>query len=101
MQAKKDSGLSYTEEPNRDGIKVDNVGNRMLQKMGWQEGQGLGKGNQGRTDIIHVSVYPVRKFLQGFTIEFWIYYLGLNLMLTDSEKSTNCGSRASRNAYGR
>ncbi|CAG7664880.1 unnamed protein product [Allacma fusca] len=52
MQAKKDINLSYVEEPTKDGIKDDNVGNRMLQKMGWQEGQGLGKGNQGRTDII-------------------------------------------------
>jgi RNA-binding protein 5/10 len=52
MQAKKDINLAYVEEPTRDGIKDDNVGNRMLQKMGWQEGQGLGKGNQGRTDII-------------------------------------------------
>ena len=59
MQAKKDSGTSYVEEPTRDGIKMDNVGNRMLQKMGWQEGQGLGKGNQGRTDIIHVGVCSV------------------------------------------
>jgi len=33
-------------------IGDDNVGNKMLQRMGWKEGLGLGKANQGRTDII-------------------------------------------------
>lgn len=37
-------------------IGAENVGNRLLQKMGWTEGQGLGKQNQGRTTIIQVSV---------------------------------------------
>lgn len=36
-------------------IDQSNVGNRLLQKMGWSEGQGLGKSNQGRTNIIEVS----------------------------------------------
>lgn len=36
-------------------IDESNVGNRLLQKMGWSEGQGLGKSNQGRTNIIEVS----------------------------------------------
>lgn len=35
-------------------IGAENVGNRLLQKMGWTEGQGLGKSNQGRTTIIQV-----------------------------------------------
>lgn len=35
-------------------IGAENVGNRLLQKMGWSEGQGLGKTNQGRTTIIQV-----------------------------------------------
>ncbi|ODM92180.1 RNA-binding protein 5-A [Orchesella cincta] len=52
MQAKKDLSTSYVEEPTRTGIKNDNIGNRMLQRMGWQEGQGLGRDNQGRVDII-------------------------------------------------
>lgn len=38
-------------------IGAENVGNRLLQKMGWTEGQGLGKTNQGRTTIIQVSYY--------------------------------------------
>lgn len=36
-------------------IGESNLGNRMLQKMGWTEGQGLGRANQGRTNIIEVS----------------------------------------------
>lgn len=35
-------------------IGNENVGNKLLQKMGWSEGQGLGKSNQGRTTIIQV-----------------------------------------------
>lgn len=38
-------------------IGVENVGNRLLQKMGWTEGQGLGKSNQGRTTIIEVNTF--------------------------------------------
>lgn len=32
-----------------------NMGNKLLQKMGWQEGMGLGRSNQGRTNIIEVE----------------------------------------------
>lgn len=38
-------------------IGENNVGNRLLQKMGWTEGQGLGRSNQGRTNIIEVSAF--------------------------------------------
>ncbi|XP_069703228.1 RNA-binding protein 5-like [Periplaneta americana] len=46
--------ISY-EEPTKAGIGSDNVGNKLLQKMGWQEGMGLGKSNQGRTSIIQAE----------------------------------------------
>jgi len=36
-------------------IGEDNVGNKMLQKMGWKDGLGLGKANQGRTEIIEAK----------------------------------------------
>lgn len=36
-------------------IGTENVGNKLLQKMGWTEGQGLGRMNQGRTTIIQVK----------------------------------------------
>lgn len=38
-------------------IGENNVGNRLLQKMGWSEGQGLGRKNQGRTNIIEVCIF--------------------------------------------
>jgi len=47
------------------GLTSNNVGNKLLQKMGWQEGQGLGKGNQGRTTIIEVKIH-----LNAFSLFF-------------------------------
>jgi len=47
------------EEPTKKKIGGDNVGNKLLQKMGWQEGMGLGKSNQGRTDIIQAESRPM------------------------------------------
>ncbi|CAH1103412.1 unnamed protein product [Psylliodes chrysocephalus] len=52
-------------------IGAENVGNRLLQKMGWTEGQGLGKQNQGRTTIIqaeqHSSTVGLGNKLPGYT----------------------------------
>lgn len=36
-------------------ISAENVGNKLLKGMGWTEGQGLGRVNQGMTDIIQVE----------------------------------------------
>lgn len=36
-------------------IGEGNIGNKLLQKMGWSEGQGLGRSNQGRTEIIEAQ----------------------------------------------
>ncbi|RWS06803.1 RNA-binding protein 5-like protein [Dinothrombium tinctorium] len=36
-------------------IAEDNIGNKMLKAMGWTEGQGLGRSNQGRANIIEVE----------------------------------------------
>ncbi|KAH8413194.1 hypothetical protein KR009_008744 [Drosophila setifemur] len=36
-------------------ISSSNVGSRLMQKMGWSEGQGLGRKNQGRTQIIEAE----------------------------------------------
>lgn len=60
LKSRQDTSSSY-EEPTKAGIGADNKGNRLLQKMGWQEGMGLGKSNQGRTTIIQVS-YPLGKY---------------------------------------
>ena len=48
------SATTY-EEPTKRGIGSDNIGNRLLKKMGWNDGQGLGKSNQGRTQIIEAE----------------------------------------------
>lgn len=34
------------------------MGNKLLQKMGWKDGQGLGRSNQGRINIIEVESRP-------------------------------------------
>ena len=46
-------------------IGSDNIGSKMLQKMGWKEGLGLGKTNQGRTDIIKVNIFGVRLMINA------------------------------------
>lgn len=54
----REASVNY-EQPTKYRIGGDNVGNKLLQKMGWQEGMGLGKKNQGRTDIIHAEARPM------------------------------------------
>lgn len=49
---------NYNQDSNKNNPTVigsDNVGNKLLQKMGWSEGMGLGKTNQGRTSIIEAE----------------------------------------------
>ena len=55
LKTRTDEIASSYEEPTRAGIGSDNVGNKLLQKMGWSEGMGLGKSNQGRTSIIETE----------------------------------------------
>jgi RNA-binding protein 5/10 len=61
LKTRQDAASVSYEEPTKTGIGSDNVGNKLLQKMGWQEGMGLGKSNQGRTSIIQVCVtsFPI------------------------------------------
>ncbi|XP_076261481.1 RNA-binding protein 5-like isoform X2 [Rhynchophorus ferrugineus] len=51
------SDMPMTQSSVLEPIGSENVGNRLLQKMGWTEGQGLGKSNQGRTTIIQAEQY--------------------------------------------
>lgn len=45
---------SNYEQPTKDGLNSDNIGNKMLQAMGWKEGKGLGRNQQGITAPIEV-----------------------------------------------
>ena len=47
-------GSSHNNKGREKAIDESNIGSKMLQKMGWKEGLGLGKANQGRTSIIEV-----------------------------------------------
>lgn len=51
-------------------IGENNVGNRLLQKMGWTEGQGLGRSNQGRTNIIEAESRSANAGLGSKTTSF-------------------------------
>lgn len=55
---KQTAQLQQKASTNLANVPIDqsNLGNRLLQKMGWSEGQGLGKKNQGRTNIIEVDI---------------------------------------------
>lgn len=55
LKSREDAMSVSYEEPTRAGIGSDNVGNKLLQKMGWSAGMGLGKSNQGRTSIIETE----------------------------------------------
>ncbi|KAM4721291.1 RNA-binding protein 5-like [Rhinophrynus dorsalis] len=44
------------EQPTKDGIDTSNIGNKMLQAMGWKEGSGLGRKSQGITAPIQAQV---------------------------------------------
>ncbi|XP_074646992.1 RNA-binding protein 5-like [Tubulanus polymorphus] len=50
----KPANISY-EQPNNKGIQESNIGNKLLQKMGWNQGEGLGKKKQGITDPIQAK----------------------------------------------
>lgn len=61
-------------------INSDNVGSRLLQKMGWSEGQGLGRKNQGRTSIIEVGP-PLYIYILFPSILFIILFLFYSVMI--------------------
>lgn len=60
LRAKEHSVAStYSGTSSTAPIGPQNVGNQLLQKMGWSDGQGLGKTNQGITSIIQVPLIPI------------------------------------------
>uniref|UniRef100_H3A8E5 RNA binding motif protein 10 n=1 Tax=Latimeria chalumnae TaxID=7897 RepID=H3A8E5_LATCH len=44
------------EQPTKEGLGSDNIGSRMLQAMGWKEGSGLGRKQQGITTPLEASM---------------------------------------------
>ncbi|XP_064400209.1 RNA-binding protein 5-A-like isoform X2 [Halichondria panicea] len=44
------------EQPTIHGLKEDNIGNKMLTAMGWSDGQGLGRSNQGIVEPIKAEI---------------------------------------------
>ena len=64
LQAMEQVDTHSTKVSKEKSIDSSNIGNKMLQKMGWKEGLGLGRSNQGRTSIIEVSI------LLSETLEF-------------------------------
>ncbi len=48
-----DSSTAVDDDPNK--LTDSNVGHKMLQRMGWTEGSGLGKQRSGRTDIVQAG----------------------------------------------
>merc|ERR1719361_2516481 len=55
LKAMEDSSSGSSDHASAPKIGEDNLGNKMLQKMGWKDGLGLGKKNQGRTEIIQTQ----------------------------------------------
>lgn len=45
------------EQPTKTGIGKDNIGNQLLQKLGWKEGQGLGKDAAGIVEPVKAEAY--------------------------------------------
>merc|ERR1711976_216362 len=53
LAAVEEAEFTHTKEPKK--LDSSNIGSKMLQRMGWKEGLGLGKSNQGRTSIIEAD----------------------------------------------
>ena len=51
--------LNSFEQPSIAGIEESNIGNKLLQKMGWNKGRGLGKAGQGIVNPITVGHHAV------------------------------------------
>lgn len=48
---------NVVEEPTKHGIGGDNIGNQLLKKLGWKEGEGLGRDGGGIVDPVKAEGY--------------------------------------------
>ncbi|KAJ7559595.1 hypothetical protein O6H91_04G092700 [Diphasiastrum complanatum] len=56
----------YTKEAaEKAKIQADNVGHRLLSKMGWKEGEGLGSGKSGRSDPVQAGAVKLNNLGVG------------------------------------
>lgn len=51
--------LCRAEKPKAPGLDNSNIGNKLMQKMGWNQGQGLGRENQGMSAPIEASLADI------------------------------------------
>eukprot|EP00249_Psilotum_nudum_P020225 c27609_g1_i4 orf=158-556(+) len=49
----------------RAKIQADNVGHKLLSKMGWKEGEGLGSGKSGRSDPVQAGAVKLNNLGVG------------------------------------
>ena len=57
----------------RRALAEDSVGHKMLQKLGWKKGEGLGKNSKGMTEPVRVYVCTLLAHIIHCT-EFTYYY---------------------------
>ncbi|BGP16678.1 hypothetical protein JCM10213v2_004680 [Rhodosporidiobolus nylandii] len=48
------------EAPNKDGLEESNAGRKMLEKMGWSSGTGLGASGDGRVEAVQATQFQQR-----------------------------------------
>jgi len=54
IQKEKERIAAGEEKPSEHAIDESNIGNKMLKAMGWTEGSGLGRNNQGIVEPVKV-----------------------------------------------
>ena len=56
-------------------LPEDSVGHKMLQKLGWKKGEGLGKGSKGITEPVNIP-FPYHNYY------IHCHFLGFKIIMT-------------------